>query len=145
MFVPEVAREYLVDIGLGYTSDDVRQIGLLQHNMDVSKSMEAQNVVCDTDLLTILVWQWDKYGQYDDDLFTSWQTSWVDTFFLCAPDIPWEQDALRENPIDRWRLYDIYKTHLLSSKKQFIELKGTTDDRKTSINNYMQSRSLSDM
>lgn len=137
--VPEIAREYLNEIKLDYTYHDVRQIGLLQLKAEQCAINEGQSVVFDTDLLTILIWQVEKYGHYDDDLYQSWLVLPIEIYFLCAPDLPWEPDDLRENPEDRWRLYGIYREKMLNHKKPFIELTGNMNNRISSVNHFFKS------
>ncbi|MBK8625950.1 MAG: hypothetical protein IPN86_10425 [Saprospiraceae bacterium] len=56
---------------------------------------DAQNIVCDTDLLTILIWQEEKYGKYDADLYQWWIASKADMYFYVQLTYLGEADALR--------------------------------------------------
>lgn len=131
--VPEYARTYLVDTNGHYDQNDVRTIGLLQDWEERMAERDAQNIVCDTDLLTILIWQEEKYGKYDADLYQWWIASKADMYFLCTADIPWEADALRENPLDRDRLLLKYISFLEEASKMYILISGSLEQRQTSI------------
>jgi nicotinamide riboside kinase len=48
---------------------------------------------------------------------------------LCAPDIPWEDDPMRENPDDRHLLFEKYVNVLNTYKKDFIIVSGLHDER----------------
>ena len=52
-----------------------------------------------------------------------------DIYFLCKPDIPWEEDPLRENPNKRDFLFDKFKEKLSSRKKKYYEVYGRLDNR----------------
>lgn len=138
--VIEVARSYLANIGKAYDREDVRMIGLLQHWEERCIAQHRQFLVCDTDLLTILVWQEEKYGRFDDDFYQWWVASQVDMYFLCDSDMPWEADDLRENPNDRHRLFKRYETLLAQANKPFITLSGTLEHRKQRITAYIQNK-----
>jgi nicotinamide riboside kinase len=131
--VPEYARQYLVNTSGHYDQNDVRTMGLLQHWEERMAECNAQNLVCDTDLLTILIWQEEKYGKYDADLYQWWLASKVDMYFLCTVDIPWEADDLRENPLDRARLFARYQQLLEAVGKPYMQLKGALDERQKSV------------
>ena len=48
---------------------------------------------------------------------------------LCAPDIPWEDDPMRENSNDRHVLFEKYLNVLNAYKKDFIIVSGSHDER----------------
>lgn len=131
--VPEIARPYLESRNIIPSYNDVWEIGLLQHWEEVFAEQHYDNVVCDTDLLTIIIWQEDKFGYSDPLIYDRWLSSDVDIYFLSRPDIPWEPDPLRENPFDRDRLYNIHKSKLTNARKPFFEIYGDWENRKNLI------------
>ncbi len=112
-YVHEYAREYLSEIGKSYSFEDVIRIAEGQHERERLASLEDRSIIiCDTDLLTIKIWLEYKYGRSDE---------WVDSviskykmrhYLLCTPDMPWEDDEMRENPGDRQELFNIFKENL---------------------------------
>jgi nicotinamide riboside kinase len=52
-----------------------------------------------------------------------------DLLFLCKPDIPWEFDILRENPINRDELFDLYHSFLIENKQNFVVVEGNEQQR----------------
>ena len=50
-------------------------------------------------------------------------------YLLCAPDIQWSPDPLRENPHDRERLFELYQSDLLCRKLPFTKIAGTGEQR----------------
>jgi len=53
-----------------------------------------------------------KYASCDPFILNKLDAFTPDLVLLCTPDIPWEADALRENPQDRDRLFEIYQKEL---------------------------------
>ncbi len=129
-FVDEVARKYLDDNGLDYQRQDLQQIAFLQFQKQL-EALNANNelVISDTCLLTIVIWEEEKYGSVD--IFTEewFHLQKVDHYLLLKPDIPWVEDPQRENKDDRDRLYDIYLEKIRKSKIPFTVLEGSKEQR----------------
>ena len=111
--IPEFAREYLdtKTAGYRYTFEDLIAIGHAQNKMEYNAYQKHDQIVCDTDLVTIDIWAKEKFGRalgMDIPLIE------YKHYILCPPDIPWEYDEQRENPDDRNRLFDVYKKYLIS-------------------------------
>jgi len=104
--VPEFARMYLNDLGRNYAENDLPIIATGQINYEKEASESATRaVVCDTDVLTIRIWQEFKYGRPSERI-NELMTDRSDRFYLlCAPDLPWQPDPQRENPEDREELF----------------------------------------
>lgn len=135
--VPEIARDVLSLTNGLYGRETVREIGLMQNNRESFAASQFSDIICDTDLLTIIIWQEEKYGKYDDDFYQWWMNSSVDLYFLCTPDIPWEADILRENPKDRDRLFEKYQQFIDISGKPYNVLNGTLQNRKDDILHFL--------
>lgn len=133
--VPEVARYYLSALNTPYQAPHVREIGLLQHFEEKLYNAKHQNIICDTDLLTIVIWLEVKFGIYDDHLTETWKQSQVDLYFLCHPDIPWEADPMRENPHDRDELLERHLQYLNQYQKHYVLLTGGLEKRQEVIKN----------
>ena len=107
--VHEYAREHLEKKGPEYTFDDLIFIANTQVDLEKNAYNNHDLILCDTDLLTIRIWASDKF-QKELNLVDFLQEH--KHYLLCLPDIPWENDPLRENPTDRDRLFHIYETEL---------------------------------
>ncbi|MBK6665466.1 MAG: hypothetical protein IPG48_04760 [Saprospiraceae bacterium] len=83
--------------------------------------------------MTIIIWQLEKYGHIDDALWKHWNNKQEGWYLLCRPDMPWEEDPLRENPYDRDRLFDIYHQYLLDHNKKFTIISGPLESRKDQV------------
>lgn len=121
--VAEYAREYLEAHGPEYVEDDLRHIALEQHRRE-RELAESGLVVADTDLVVMAIWWSEKYGRVP---------SWIEDelahqahrrYLLCAPDLPWEPDPLRESPHDLAHLYSRYHGYLTSIGATFASVRG---------------------
>ncbi len=98
-WVPEVAREYLEKLDRPYAYEDLLQIGKQQMQLEDERVGGAKNYLfCDTDLRVIQVWSQHRYGKVDPWVLEELARRTYDLIFLCAPDLPWQADPLREHP-----------------------------------------------
>ena len=127
--VGEAARAYLAGKQKPYTQEDVRNIAVIQAEDEANACLVNQVVICDTDLLTILIWQKEKYGAWDQEFYNKWNINENKLYLLCAPDIPWVPDPLRENPDDRERLFEIHLELLKQHNRQYEVISGSEEQR----------------
>lgn len=135
--VPEIARPYLESRNIIPQYHDVWEIGLLQYWEEMYAQQHFSDVVCDTDLLTIIIWMEEKFGRCEAFIEERWRNSIADMYMLCRPDIPWEPDPLRENPYDRDRLFDIHKSKLNDAGKPYRIIEGDWSNRKKLVRDYL--------
>lgn len=107
---------------------------------DLTKIAEGQlalwpdgNLVADTELHVIQIWSQEKYQQVDPLILDALQLQKFDHYFLCAPDIPWVADPLRENPTDRDRLFALYQQEMRAYNRPFTILSGDLKTRQELI------------
>ena len=55
-------------------------------------------------------------------------------YLLCEPDIAWEEDKLRENPNNRFELFEIYKKEINKLQHNYFIISG--EDR---FNNHFKN------
>ena len=125
-FIPEYAREFLKD-KTTYTLADLDVIAKQQ--IELCKASKNTLVISDTEMAVMIIWSQEKFKEVSPIIQSYWESQDFDHLFLCAPDIPWEADKLRENPLDRERLFVLYEVVLENSKKPFTILKGTIEQR----------------
>ena len=131
-WVPEVAREYLEKLERPYAFEDLLQIGKQQMRTEDELAMQAQNYLfCDTDLRVIQVWSQHRYGKVDPWVLEELARRTYDLILLCAPDLPWQADPLREHPEleMRQQFFEIYKQLSQASGIPWILISGDTDKR----------------
>lgn len=107
--VPEFARTYLQQNGAEYSFEDLEIIGKCQNIQELEAHNKYPDIICDTDIITIDIWAMEVFGK---PIFLPNRNTNVKHYLVCKPDIPWEQDAFRENPNDRDRLFEVYIEYL---------------------------------
>lgn len=128
-WVPEFARIYLTLKHKAYNYDDLIRMARVQRFMeDLYLGTEHRSIICDTSMLDILVWSKVKYGRVDSTIEETVNQHYS-AFLLCKPEMPWENDPLRENAGARWDLYRLFLNYLQDHKLPFIELGGSEHER----------------
>jgi nicotinamide riboside kinase len=133
-YVPETAREYL--ISNRYLPSDLLAIARLQCEAErrifsstTSGSPSVPSGFADTDLQVIYLWWQERFGVVPMDLVRAYAGLEKRHYLLCAPDIEWSADALRENPHDRDRLFELYQADLLNRNLPFTTVSGAGGER----------------
>jgi nicotinamide riboside kinase len=92
----------------------------------LKEQINEEILMCDTDLITIKIWSEYKYGSCDNWILEQIEKQKTENRFylLCKPDIPWKADPLRENPVNREKLFEIYKEELEKLKHNYFIIKG---------------------
>lgn len=129
-FVPEIAREYLNQLGKDYQFDDLKKIALLQFEAENKERNKQQKIVfCDTTLLVIKIWSEFKYHRCDEWILKAEKESRYDLLLLTEIDLPWEEDPLREHPHERVELFSIYYRSLIQKNQPFKVIFGNEKER----------------
>lgn len=133
-YVPEYARIYLEAHGPSYTLADLLHIAqgqLALADSVASNTTHAPALVIDTWMLELVIWAQYRFGHIPEEISSAYQSYPPDLYVLCAPDLPWEPDPLRENPMDRHILYLSYRNAIAQSRTPFIIVSGTGPERET--------------
>ena len=129
-YVPEYAREYLLELGRYYTESDLKIIAYGQVALeDKCLKQNSKLLICDTSLEVIRVWSEWKYNQCDPSILALAKDRIPDLFLLTTPDFPWQPDPLRENPGDREELFNNFKEILEGYGTKVVEIYGDVDSR----------------
>ena len=126
LYVPEAARAYLNRNGPTYAEADLPLIWKAQAEAeDAARASAASCVVCDTGPEVIAVWARVKYGRVPAEVELALRERRYDLVLLCAPDLPWSPDPLREAPQqeDRRRLFDRYRS-AVDGHPQMVTISG---------------------
>jgi nicotinamide riboside kinase len=136
--VSEVARDYLNDCyrhnpAYQYQQHDLLAIARLQHTRELQAlAAKPAYLVCDTDLLVIVIWSEVVFGGCPDEISAMLENTIATTertYLLCDHHIPWQYDPLRENPFDRDILFARYLAKLGSLGANFIITYGNEGER----------------
>ena len=134
-FVNEYAREYLSK-RIDYSHYDLDKIASEQFR----RNEGSGNLVIDTEMLVMKVWSEEKYKSCSSQILKLLERQKIDFYFLCKPDIPWENDPLRENPLDRDRLFMKYEENLNEQDFNYAVLKGSLEERQKIIIETLQTK-----
>ena len=132
--VPEVVRDYLRERE-SYQQHDLLEIAKQQYRREqILLANCPEKVICDTDLLVIMIWSEVKYGRCDPWIYTTFENSIKQQtssryYYLCDSKIPWQADPLRENPHNRDKLFNLYLLKLKEYELDHCIIKGEPQER----------------
>jgi len=122
-WVPEYAREYVENLKIPYTFDDVCNIALKQIEEEKYYENVSQNerfVFFDTDLIITKVWFEYCFKKIPEFLTDRMKSNYYDLYLLCTPDLPWEPDSVREHGNDREFFFEWYRREIEQTNKPYV-------------------------
>ncbi len=129
-WIPEFARHYLTKLNRPYNQEDLNVIAERQQKaIDLIVRIGKEYLITDTEMLVIKIWSQEKFNTVSNQIESLYQQQDFDLIVLCKPDIPYDEDPLRENQEDRDRLFEIYRSELEKSGKKFIIVDSTITAR----------------
>jgi NadR type nicotinamide-nucleotide adenylyltransferase len=132
-WVPEYARQYLLQHGMSYTYEDLLTIakGQLALEDEYASRADGPLLFVDTDMYVMKVWCEFVFGKCHQWILDRIAERNYDVYFLCDIDLPWVQDGLREYPdvANRQKLYQIYKDILVNQSVPWMEISGSEKER----------------
>jgi len=136
--VPEVSRDYLEqkiaeNSEYRYDKDDLLTIARAQEQTEIATSDKHLGlVVCDTDLLVIIIWSEMRFGDCHPWILETFEKK-VErgnrSYLLCDHDMPWEPDPLRESAETRPELFRLYQEKLDTYNLDYHIIKGNAEER----------------
>ena len=130
IYVPEIAREYIEKLPRPYTEDDLLKIAMLQCAAeDEAAQSEPEILICDTDMLVMKIWSEVKYGRVHPFILDQYRRRTYQLTLLMAIDLPWEEDPLREHPLERQDLFNRYEKQIRERQTPFEIIHGTGAER----------------
>lgn len=136
---PEYAREYLEKNGNDYSYDSLLTIarGQLENEdariSSLSKNDRQSLLFVDTDMHVMRVWCEYAFDNCHRLILDQIAERRYDGYFLCAPDLPWIKDSLREYPDQNIRdeLFLYYKELLIARDVPWVCIEGDYEKRFT--------------
>jgi nicotinamide riboside kinase len=130
-FTREYAREFFIHKPpRQYTLDDVIHIDREQENRIQKLYQQANRLLfCDTNSLVNLIWCKVVFGHIPAEIAERLKAPHRALYLICAPDIPWEFDPLRENPSNRDQLFEQYIEAAEYYHLPYCIIKGTGEQR----------------
>jgi len=134
IYIPEFAREYLEEKRIVRASEeDFKEIVKEQCALFTQRKSYVHEIF-DTDVFVLRIWNDEvfKLNLPELEILPSYK---MDIHFLCAPDVEWEEDPLRNVPAqsERIRLFESYKSNLLEANSNFVVLNGSVDEKKSLV------------
>jgi NadR type nicotinamide-nucleotide adenylyltransferase len=126
--IPEYARDYLTELKRPYIFTDLVEIANGQVK-NWQQFADTDTLICDTEMLVLKVWSEFKFGKLDAYISEQLEQQEFDLYLLCTPDLPWEEDPLREHPEQRVELFAIYLTELKQRNLPFVVIEGQNEER----------------
>lgn len=147
--VPEVSRDYLHqkisrDGRFRYSEPDLLAIASQQHREEAQALAESPHLlVCDTDLLVLIVWSEVRFGQCHPwilDTFEGAVGARRRHYLLCDWHVPWEPDPLREDPDSREELFALYEQKLAFYGLDYTVMTGDVPARLAAATALLENR-----
>tara|TARA_B100001287_G_scaffold106091_1_gene89304 strand:- start:3587 stop:4084 length:498 start_codon:yes stop_codon:yes gene_type:complete len=116
----EFAREYLSERKTKYNQEDLLKIAKGQFYS------EKNNIILDTDLITIKIWSIYKFKYCESWILDQIEKQKRESriYLLCKPDIAWKPDPLRENQNNRMELFEMYLKELDDLRHKYYIIDG---------------------
>lgn len=126
----EFAREFLAQKE-SYIQDD---LDIITSGQLLDWKKKGTKFVADTEMTVLKIWSEYRFKSTSPLILEAQQNQSFEHYFLCAPDIPWEADPLRENPLNREELFFLYEQELIHHQCPFTILKGSLEARQKEVN-----------
>ncbi|WP_321367475.1 ATP-binding protein [uncultured Desulfuromusa sp.] len=126
----EYARYYLETNGPEYDLELLLKMSRLhldyqQKNVPIAAPLGF----FDTDLLNYKIWAEEVFGHCPAEISSRIKEESEHRYLLCKPDLPWEPDPLRENPVDFQRLYQRHRSEIICLNRPYEEVGGFGQER----------------
>ncbi len=141
-YVLETARNYLEKQGGEYCYEDIEEIAKEHLEHIRNEELKAkQYLFVDTAFFVLKIWSEKRYANCSKWILDQAALFKPYAYLLCTPDIPWEDDQLREHPSkkDRTWLYKNYLTHLQDQPIPFQAISGTKKERLEKAARFIQN------
>lgn len=126
VFVEEYGRTYCEKFGMDSTELDFAHVAGGQLYREDEMALEANKILfCDTDLIVTQIWSEVYFnGKCQPWIFWADHARRYDLFLLCAPDIPWVNDGLREFEGQRQWMFERLQQELESRGLRYEIIQG---------------------
>ncbi len=130
IWVPEYARTYVEKLHRPYTYEDVEHIAKKQIHDYMYFTKRYRILIFDTWLIITKVWFDKVFGKHPHWLDEKIKNLKIDFYLLCAPDLEWVPDPVRENGGEiRKELFQIYEKEIRSLAVPYGIVKGEGQKR----------------
>ena len=129
-WVPEYARGYCEAKPGPLGPEDVEPIARGQvAEADAAEARATDLLVHDTDLLSTVVYARHYYGSCPAWIERAARARLADLYLLCAPDLPWAADGIRDRGEAREEMHRLFASALAGAEAVVHLVSGTGPDR----------------
>jgi NadR type nicotinamide-nucleotide adenylyltransferase len=117
-WVPEQSRAYAEAVSRELTVHDVEPIATAQLIAEDAGLADAYRrgdrcILLDTDLVSTVVYARHYYGTCPPWIVAEARARHADLYLLCDIDVPWEGDSVRDRPLAREELHELFRSTLV--------------------------------
>lgn len=125
-WLPESARLYAAEVRRELTAADAEQIAhraILAE--DAALAAMPPLLLLDTDLISTVVYTRHYYGTCPCWIEAAARERRGDIYLLCAPDLPWTADGVRDRPAEREEMFALFEHALREFACTTADVSGT--------------------
>ena len=125
-WLPEQARLYAEKVKRELTAADAELIA--QRTIDADAAALATDpplLLLDTDLISTVVYVRHYYGPCPAWIEHAARARRADLYLLCAPDLPWTADGVRDRPAQREEMFALFGAAMKEFECAFVDVAGT--------------------
>jgi nicotinamide riboside kinase len=117
-WVPEQSRSYAESGDRERVVRDVEPIATAQRaaedaGLELARARGHDCLVYDTDLVSTVVYARHYYGSCPPWIVAEARARRADLYLLCDIDVPWEGDGVRDRPLAREAIHELFRSALL--------------------------------
>ena len=130
-WVPEFARQFVMDKGAAPDYEDVEAIARGQIALEDEKADEASRLLIDdTDLFSTVLYSRHYYGDCPQWIEAALEKRAADLYLLADIDIPWVPDGEQRDRGDRREeLHELFRGALVERRLTFTKIRGSHGER----------------
>lgn len=145
VFVEEYGRTYCEKFGMDSTELDFAHVAGGQLYREDEMALKADRLLfCDTDLIVTQIWSEVYFkGKCQPWIYWADHARRYDLYLLCAPDIPWVNDGLREFEGQRAWMFERIRQELEARGLNFKIIQGGFEERMSAALRAVESLNYS--
>jgi nicotinamide riboside kinase len=132
--VQEQARAYAESVDRELTVHDVEPIATAQRaaedaSLELARARGHDCLVYDTDLVSTVVYARHYYGSCPPWIVAEARSRRANLYLLCDIDVPWEGDGVRDRPLAREAMHELFRSALVEFGTRPCVVRGLGPER----------------
>ena len=131
VWVPEFARQFVIDKGAAPVYEDVETIARGQIALEDHKAGEASGLLLqDTDLLSTIVYSRHYFGDCPHWIEEAFEKRAAGLYLLAGIDVPWVPEGEQRDRGDRREeMHELFRSALVDRRLTYAEIRGSHGER----------------